>query len=142
MLVKRYEEENLRQSLIEIERKGEVFLAMGNMAEDIPIESTSKYDYLFMDWVDKYITKIEYQGCTRNACISTGLFDMHALKETPCDIPLQMVYSTLEDVDDDIPYGSANKSPYSSIDWVDRDMFGMKTLGGKEFYFCNIFFCD
>ena len=65
---------------------------------------------------------------------------MHAWKETPYDISLWMVYSTLEDVADHIPYGSTNKIPYSSIDWVDRDTFGMKTLGGKEFYFCNNFF--
>ena len=38
MLVKRYEEENLGQALIENERKDEAFLYMGNMAEDIPIE--------------------------------------------------------------------------------------------------------
>ena len=41
---------------------------------------------------------------------------------------------------DYIPYESENKIPYSSIDWVDRDIFGMKTLGGKKFYFCNNFF--
>ena len=41
---------------------------------------------------------------------------------------------------DQIPYGSENKSLYSSIDWVNRNIFGMKTLGGKEFYFCNKFF--
>ena len=34
-----------------------------------------------------------------------------------------------------IPYGSENKSLYSSIDWVDRNIFGMKNLGGKEFYY-------
>ena len=62
MLVKRYEEENLGQALIEIERKDEVLLEMGNILEEIPIESISKDDYLFMDWVDKYITKIEDQG--------------------------------------------------------------------------------
>ena len=38
---------------------------------------------------------------------------------------------------DHIPYGSANKSAYSSIYWVDRDIFGMKTLGGNFFYFCK-----
>ena len=38
MLVKRYEEENLGQALIDIERKDEVFLTMGNIPEDIPIE--------------------------------------------------------------------------------------------------------
>ena len=41
---------------------------------------------------------------------------------------------------DHIPYGSENKSAYSSIDCMDRDIFGMKTLGGKFFYFCNNFF--
>ena len=38
---------------------------------------------------------------------------------------------------DHIPYGSTNKIPYSSIYWVDRDVIELKTLGGKEFYFCN-----
>ena len=39
---------------------------------------------------------------------------------------------------DHIPYGSTNKKgPYSSIDWVDRDTWGMKMGGGKEFKFCN-----
>ena len=61
MLVKRYVEENLGQALIEVERKDEVLLAMGNMAEGIPIESSREDEYLFMDWVDKYITKIEDQ---------------------------------------------------------------------------------
>ena len=36
-----------------------------------------------------------------------------------------------------IKYGSANKIPSSSIYWVGRGTLGMKTLGGKEFYFCN-----
>ena len=93
MLVKRYEEENLGQALIEIERKDEVFLAMGNMLEKIIIESASKDDYIFMDWVDKYITKIEDQVCTKIACINRGLFDMHAWKETPYGITLWMAYS-------------------------------------------------
>ena len=75
------------------------------MDADMPIESTSKYDYLFMDWVDKYITKIEDQGCTKIACINRGLFDMHARKETLYDITLWMVYYYLEDVSDHIPYG-------------------------------------
>ena len=65
---------------------------------------------------------------------------MHPWKETPYETTLWMVYFSLEEVADQIPYGSENKSPYSSIDWVDRNIFGMKTLGGKEFYFCNKFF--
>ena len=93
-----------------------------------------------MDWVDKYITKIEDQGCTRISCINRGLFDMHPWKETPYETTLWMVYFSLEEVADKIPYGSKNKSLYSSIDWVDRNIFRMKTLGGKEFYFCNKIF--
>ena len=42
--------------------------------------------------------------------------------------------------DDSIPHGSENKIPYSSIDWVDRDTFGVKNVGGEEFNFCNKFF--
>ena len=83
-----------------------MFLAMGNMVEDIQSESASKYYYLFMDWVDKYITKIEDQGCTRIACISKGLSHTHARKVTPYDIPLWMVEFYLEEVVDHIPYGS------------------------------------
>ena len=70
MLMKSYEEENISQALIEVERKDEVFFSTIKMA-------------------------------------------------------------------DHITYGLANKIPYSSIDWVDRDMFGMNTSGGKEFYFCK-----
>ena len=79
--MKSYVEENLGQELIEIGRKDEVFLAMGNMVEDIPTKSTRKYDYLFMDWVDKNITEIEDQGYTRIAYISQGLSDIHSWKE-------------------------------------------------------------
>ena len=131
MLVKRYEEENLGQALIEIERKDEVFLAMGKIPEDIPIESGSKDDYIFMDWVDKYITKIEDQGCNIIYCINRGLFDMHAWKETPYGIPLWMVDSDPEEVAYHIPYGSENKIPCSSIDWVDRDTLVIRDVGGK-----------
>ena len=42
MLVKRYEEENLGQALIEIERKDEVFLSIINMVDHIPYISTNK----------------------------------------------------------------------------------------------------
>ena len=49
------------------------------------------------------------------------------------------VFLSLINKADQIPYGSENKILYSSIDWVDRNIFGMKTLGGKEFYFAIIF---
>ena len=45
------------------------------------------------------------------------------------------VFFSTRKMDDNIPYGLANKSAYSSIDWVDRDIFGMKTLEGKFFLF-------
>ena len=48
-----------------------------------------------MDWVDKFIGEIEDQGCTRIACISRGLFDMHALKGKPHEISLWVVDSTI-----------------------------------------------
>ena len=48
-----------------------------------------------------------------------------------------MVESDLEEVADHIPYGSENKIPCASSDWVDRDTLVMKTVGGKEFNFCN-----
>ena len=86
-----------------------------------------------MDWVDKYITKIEDQRCTRITCITEGLFDTHAWKERHYQKPLWLVESDLEEVTRHIPYGSANKIPYSSIDWVDRDIIGIHTVGGKEF---------
>ena len=70
VLVKSYEEENISQALIEVERKDEVFFSTINMA-------------------------------------------------------------------DHITYGSANKIPYSSIDWVDRDTFKVKKVGDEEFNFCN-----
>ena len=72
VLVKSYEEENIGQPLIEVERKDEVFL------------STKMRSY-------------------------------------------------------QIPYGLTNKIPYSSIDWVDRDTFEVKNVGGEEFNFCNKF---
>ena len=76
------------------------------MVENIPNESTNKYDYLFLDWVDKYITKIEDQGCTIIVGIYRGLSDTHAWKETPYDIPLWMVESDPKEVPDHIPCGS------------------------------------
>ena len=70
VFVKMYEEENMGQALIEIERKDELFLSFRKM-------------------------------------------------------------------DNHIQYDSVNKIPCSSIYWVDGGTLGMKTLGGKEFYFCN-----
>ena len=70
VLIKSYEEENISQALIEVERKDEVFFSTINMV-------------------------------------------------------------------DHIPYGSTNKIPYSSIDWVDRDIFGVKNVEGEEFNFFN-----
>ena len=69
---------------------------MGNIAKDMPIESSRKIDYPFIDWVGKYITEMEDQGCTRIACISRGLFDMYTLKGKPHKLPLWMEDLALE----------------------------------------------
>ena len=50
-----------------------------------------------------------------------------------------MLFSTKK-MDDGILYGPENKIHYSSIDWLDRDTFGVKNVGGEEFNFCNTFF--
>ena len=60
---------------------------------------------------------------------------MHTLKGKPHEFPLLVVDSSPEEVADHIPYGSTNKSPYSSIDWVGRDIIEIKTLGGKGFIY-------
>ena len=50
-------------------------------------------------------------------------------------------YFTSEDVGDYIPCGSENKTYYSSIEWVDRCLIEMDTLGGNFFLCsCNIVF--
>ena len=116
------------------------FLAMRNMAEDISSESTSKHDHLLKDWLAKIITEIEDKRCTRISCTNEGLSDTYAWEETHSDNSLWVVESHLEEVADHIPYGSKNKIPCSSIDWVDRDTLGIKDVGGKEFNFCNKFF--
>ena len=121
VLVKIYEEENIGTTLIEIGRKDEVFLAMRNMDEDISSESTRKHDYLFRDLVTKNITEIEDKRCTTIACTSEGLSNTYDWEEMHSDNSLWMVESDPEEVADHIPYGSENKIPCSSIDWVDRD---------------------
>ena len=88
VFVKSHDEEYFGQAHVGIQNGIEGFLAMGNMAEDIPSESASKDDHLFMDWVDKNITKIEDQRCTRIACTGEGLSNTYAWKETHSDNPL------------------------------------------------------
>ena len=61
---------------------------MGNIVEYMPSELANEGDYMFMDWVDKYTIEMEDQVCTRLACISRGLFEMHALEEKPHELPL------------------------------------------------------
>ena len=114
---------------------------MGSMDEEISSEAARKYDHLFMDWVDKNIIEIEDQRCTRIAYIGEGLSDTYAWEEIHYGNSLWMVESNPEEVVDHIPYGLENKIPCSSIDWVDRDTLGMKTVRGKEFNLCNKFFC-
>ena len=51
----------------------------------------------------------------------------------------EVFFSTIK-IDDHISYGSANKISYSSIDWVDRNTFEVKTVGDEQFNFYNKFF--
>ena len=51
----------------------------------------------------------------------------------------EVFFSTIK-MADHITYGSANKIPYSSTNWVDRDTFKVKKVGDEEFNFCNNFF--
>ena len=88
-----------------------------------------------MDWVNKNITEIEDQRCTRIACTSEGLSNTYDWKETHYDNPLWMVESDPKEVVYHIPYGSSNKIHFSSIDWMDRDTLGTKMVVGKEFNF-------
>ena len=59
VFVKSHDEEYFGQAHVGIHNGIEKFLFMGNMDEDITSESTTKYDHLFMDWVNKNIMDIE-----------------------------------------------------------------------------------
>ena len=53
MFVKSHDEEYFGQAHVGIHNSIEELLAIENIDEDIPSESTRKYDLLFMDWVKK-----------------------------------------------------------------------------------------
>ena len=57
--MKSHDEEYFGQAHVGIQNGIEEFLAMGNMAEEIPSESTRKDVNLIINWVNKNITKIE-----------------------------------------------------------------------------------
>ena len=85
VFVKSHDKEYFGQAHVDIQNGIEEFLAMGNMTEDIPSESTSKDNNLFMDWVNKNITEIENQRCTRllapvKGCLTHMLGKRHILK--------------------------------------------------------------
>ena len=90
------------------------------------------------------IVELTYGGIHASTCLMDdnciAVFVMHALKDTPYEIPLSVVDPSLKEVDDHIPYGSTNEISYSSIDGVGIGINEMNTLGGKGFfYFYNIF---
>ena len=62
MLVKRYEEANFGQALIEVERKDEVFLSTRRRADHIPYVSENKIAHPFIDWVDRDIFGVKNVG--------------------------------------------------------------------------------
>ena len=112
------------------------------LEEDQASEFPLGESHTFMEEKEKRtIVELTYGGIHASTCLMDenwrGLFDMHDLKE----IPLWLVDSSLKDVVDHIPYGSANKIYYSSNEWaLDRGIIEMINLGGKGFfYFCNIF---
>ena len=53
------------------------------------------------------------------------------MEEGPHDIPMWKGNFTFEDVADYIPCKSKNQSAYPCIEWVDRCLTEMETLGGK-----------
>ena len=53
VLVKSYEEENIVQALIEVERKDEVLFSTRKMDDHIPYGSENKIPYSYIDWVDR-----------------------------------------------------------------------------------------
>ena len=63
------------------------------------------------------------------------------MEEGPHELPMWKGDFTSEYVADYIPCRSENKSTYSSIEWVDRCLTKMDTLGGKLFLcLCSEFF--
>ena len=52
---------------------------MEDIDEKMSFESACKGDDIVNDLVDKYITEMEDQGCTKIACIDRELFDMNSL---------------------------------------------------------------
>ena len=74
---------------------------------------------------------MEAQGCTRLACECGECLLRNAMEEGPHEIPMWKVTFTLEDVTDYVPCKSENQSAYPCIEWEDRCLIEMKTLGGK-----------
>ena len=134
---------------------------MGDIVEDNLSGSTKKCAYLSKDWVDEYITEMEIQGYTNLAHLGRRFIDtpfigkscqkkeqskmdviwkrivmeevsqvLYAHQEYR-EIPLWGQEMILKEVVSFAPLGLANKSVYSSINWVDRGIIQIKTLGGK-----------
>ena len=62
MLEKSYEEENIGQALIEVERKDEVFFSTIKMSNHITYGSENKITYSSIDWVDRYTFEVKKVG--------------------------------------------------------------------------------
>ena len=60
--MKRYEEQNIVQALIEFERKDEVFFSTRKMADHIPYGSTNKIPYSSIYWVDRDVIELKTLG--------------------------------------------------------------------------------
>ena len=105
--------------------------------QDIPFRFARKYTYLSKDWINEYIVEIGNQGFQSLACKCKDFFPMLDL-EGPHDIPMWKGSLNSQDVAYYIPCISEKKFAYLSIEWVDRCIIEINTLGGKIFlYLCN-----
>ena len=83
-------------------------LAMGDIDENIPFKAL-----LFIQGYGKSIYHwMEDQRCTKLACISRELFNMHSLEERLDEIPICNEYLDLKKVDDNISNISASHIVY------------------------------
>ena len=62
VLVKSYEEENISQALIEVERNDEVLFSTIKMANHINYGPENKIPYSSIDWVDRETFKVKKVG--------------------------------------------------------------------------------
>ena len=117
-----------------IEYLGQTFeLLHQYIQEGLIFRYASKGTYLSRDWIDKYLTEMEVQGCISFSCIYREFFDMHALEERPQEIPIWIEYLAMKRVSDYIPHKLESHIFYSSMDWVDEYISKMEIHQGEKY---------